>query len=80
MIITKVINDNSIGQYAVIIDHSCSIVTSYVNAKLFQYKFDKYEIIAELLAVAPSRDINDFIVDLLCDPEYDSYFEPIEID
>lgn len=78
-IITKVISDPSIGEYVVIIDYKNNIVTSYVNTNLFQYKFNKDDIISELLIVSPNTDISDFIVYMLECGEYDYCFECISI-
>lgn len=78
-LITKVISDPAIGEYVIIIDYNCNVVTSYVNANLFQYKFNKDDIINELLIVAPAISLDDFIISMLESGEYENYFEDIPI-
>lgn len=69
MIITKVINDFSVGEYVTVINYNNNIVTTIINENVYMYKFDKDIIISVLLEVAPDKDINDFIIDILGDED-----------
>lgn len=69
MIITKVINDFSVGEYVAVINYNNSTVTTIINDNVYMYKFDKDIIITVLLDVAPHKDINDFIIDILGDED-----------
>lgn len=69
MIITKIINDFSIGEYVTVINYNNNIVTTIINDNVYMYKFDKDIIISVLLEVAPDKDINDFIIDMLGDED-----------
>lgn len=69
MIITKVINDFSVGEYVAVINYNNSTVTTIINKNVYMYKFDKDIIISVLLDVAPHKDINDFIIDILGDED-----------
>lgn len=69
MIITKVINDFSVGEYVAVINYNNSTVTTIINDNVYMYKFDKDIIISVLLEVAPHKDINDFIIDILGDED-----------
>ena len=70
MIITKVINDFSVGEYVAVINYNNSTVTTIINKNVYMYKFDKDIIISVLLEVAPDKDINDFIIDILGDEDH----------
>lgn len=70
MIITKVINDFSVGEYAAVINYNNNTVTTIINENVYMYKFDKDIIISVLLEVAPDKDINDFIIDILGDEDH----------
>ena len=69
MIITKVINDFSVGEYVAVINYNNNTVTTIINKNVYMYKFDKDIIITVLLDVAPHKDINDFIIDILGDED-----------
>ena len=69
MIITKVINDFSVGEYVAVINYNNNTVTTIINENVYMYKFDKDIIISVLLEVAPNKDINDFIIDILGDED-----------
>ena len=70
MIITKVINDFSVGEYAAVINYNNNTVTTIINENVYMYKFDKDIIISVLLEVAPDKDIKDFIIDILGDEDH----------
>ena len=69
MIITKVINDFSVGEYVAVINYNNNTVTTIISENVYMYKFDKDIIISVLLEVAPNKDINDFIIDILGDED-----------
>ena len=69
MIVTKKINDFSVGEYVVVINYNNNTVTTIINNNAYMYKFNKDIIISVLLEVAPNKDINDFIIDILGDED-----------
>lgn len=69
MIITKTINDFSVGEYVAVINYNNNTVTTIINNNVYMYKFNKDIIISVLLEVAPNKDINDFIIDILGDED-----------
>ena len=69
MIITKIINDFSVGEYVVVINYNNNTVTTIINNNAYMYKFNKDIIISVLLEVASNKDINDFIIDILGDED-----------
>ena len=69
MIITKVINDFSVGEYVTVINYNNNTVTTIINENVYMYKFNKDIIISVLLEVAPDKDMNDFIIDILGDAD-----------
>ena len=69
MIITKVINDFSVGEYVAVINYNNNTVTTIINENVYMYKFNKDIIISVLLEVAPDKDMNDFIIDILGDED-----------
>ncbi|MGL4801999.1 MAG: hypothetical protein ACRC18_07010 [Cetobacterium sp.] len=74
-LISKVVNCPAVGQYVVTIDYINSTIVSCVNTNISICTFVKDDIISLLLEVAPNTDINDFIIDILADPEYQNYFD-----
>ena len=69
MIVTKKINDFSVGEYVAVINYNNNTVTTIINNNVYMYKFNKDIIISVLLEVAPNKDINDFIIDILGDED-----------
>lgn len=69
MIITKVVEDPTVGEYTVIINRSNNTVTTIIDVNIFMYSFDKDELITEILRVAPDETIESFILDYILGDE-----------
>ena len=69
MIITKTIKDFSVGEYVVVINYNNNTITTIIDNNAYMYKFDKDIIISLLLEIAPNKDINNFIIDILGDED-----------